>query len=72
MGRGKGGCTGLGGGEGMLLFGESEAPSEELEVYFGEIELVEERFDIFVWVKVSLRKYENTEEMKNEEEIFLI
>ena len=56
----------------MLLFGESEALSEELEVYFGELEPVEERFDIFVWVKVSLRKYEDIEEMKNEEEIFLI
>ena len=56
----------------MLLFGEFKAPLEELEVYFRELELAEERFDIFVWVKVSLRKYEDTEEMKNEEEIFLI
>ena len=52
IGKGRGGCTGLGGGEGMLLSRELGALSEELEVCFGELEPMEERFDIFVGVKV--------------------
>lgn len=42
----RGGCVGLGGGEGMLLSGEPRAPSEELELSFRELELAKERFDI--------------------------
>ena len=47
IGKGRGRCAGLGGGEGMLLFGEPEASSKELEVCFGELELVEERYNFF-------------------------
>lgn len=50
IGKGRGGCAGLGGGEGMLLFEEPEASSEELEVCFGELEPAEERFDIFFYL----------------------
>ena len=56
MGKGKGGCIGLGGGERMLLSGEPKALSEELKACFGELELAEERFDIFVGVKVLFFK----------------
>ena len=52
MGKGRGGCIGLGGGEGMLFSGKPGALSEELEVCFGELELTEETFYIFVGVKV--------------------
>ena len=52
MGKGRRGCIGLGGGEGMLLSEELRALSEELEVSFGELEPVDERFEIFVGVKV--------------------
>ena len=52
MGKGRGGCIGLGGGEGMLLSGKLGALSEELVVCFGELELAEENFDILVGVKV--------------------
>ena len=52
MGKGRGECIGLGGGEGMLFSGEPRALSEELEVCFGELELTEETFYIFVGVKV--------------------
>ena len=40
MGKGRGGCIGLGGGEGMLFSGEPGALSEELEVkvFFREYE----------------------------------
>jgi len=54
MGKGRRGCIGLGGGEGMLLSKEIGALSEELEVSFRELEPVEERFEIFVGVKVLL------------------
>ena len=52
MGKGRGGCIGLGGREGMLLFGELGVLSKELEVCFGELEPAEEKFDMFVGVKV--------------------
>ena len=52
MGKGRRGCIGLGGREGMLLSEELRALSEELEVSFGELEPVDERFEIFVGVKV--------------------
>ena len=52
VGKGRRGCIGLGGGEGMLLSEELRALSEELEVSFGELEPVDERFEIFVGVKV--------------------
>ena len=52
MGKGRGGCTGLGGGEGLLLFGELGVLLKELEVCFGELEMVEERLNIFVGAKV--------------------
>ena len=45
MGKGRGGCTRLGGGEGGWLL---EALSEELEECFGELEPLEEGFEIFV------------------------
>ena len=45
MGKGRGGCTGLGGGEGVWSL---ESLSEELEECFGELEPSEEGFDIFV------------------------
>ena len=56
----------------MLLSGELGAPSEELEVCIGELKLVKERFDILCRLRFSLRKYEDTEGKKNEEEIFII
>ena len=56
----------------MLLSGEPGAPSKELEVCFRELEPTEERFDILCGLRLSLRKYEDTEVIKNEEEIFLI
>ena len=37
MGKGRGGCTGLGGGEGMLFSGELGVLLEELEVCFREL-----------------------------------
>ena len=52
MGKWRGGCTGPSGGEGMLLSEELRALSEELEVSFGELEPAEERFEIFLGVKV--------------------
>ena len=52
MGKGRGGCTELDGGEGVLLSRELGAHSKEQEVCFGELELAEERFDIFLVVKV--------------------
>ena len=52
MGKWRGGCTGPSGGEGMLLSRVLGMLLEELEVCFGELELAEERFDIFVGVKV--------------------
>ena len=45
MGRGRGGCIGLGGAEGGWSL---EALSEELKECFGELEPSEEGFDIFV------------------------
>ena len=45
MGKGRGGCTGLGGGEGVWSL---ESLSKELEECFGELEPSEEGFDIFV------------------------
>ena len=36
IGKGRGGCRGLGGDGGMLLLGEPEASSRELEVCLGE------------------------------------
>ena len=47
MGKGKGGCTGLGGGEGGWSL---EALSEEPEKCFGELKLAEEGFDILFMV----------------------
>ena len=44
MGKGRGGCTRLGGGQGVWSL---EALAEELEVWFRELELAEERFVIF-------------------------
>ena len=55
----------------MLLSEEPEAPSKELEVCFRELEPTEERFDILCGLRFSLRKYEDTEGIKNEEEISL-
>lgn len=45
MGKGRGGCTRLGGGEGVWSL---ESSAEEPEVCFRELEPVEERFDIFL------------------------
>ena len=45
MGKGKGRCTGLGGGEGGWSL---EALSEEPKECSGELEPAEEGFDIFV------------------------
>ena len=56
IGKRKGGCAGLGGGEGMLLFREPRVSSEKLEVCFGELEPAEERFDILFGLRFSLRK----------------
>ena len=44
MGKGRGGSTRLGGGEGVQSL---EALSEELEECFGELELAKEGFGIF-------------------------
>ena len=52
MGKKRGGCTGFGGKEGTLLSGKRGALSEELEVRFKELKPTEEKFDIFVGVKV--------------------
>lgn len=55
----------------MLLSGEPGAPSKELEVCFRELEPAKERFEILCGLRFSLRKYEDTEGIKNEEEISL-
>ena len=52
--KGRGGFAGFGGGEGMLLFGEPKASSNELKVCFRELELVEERFDILFGLRFFL------------------
>ena len=44
MGKGREGCRGLGGGEGVQSV---EALSKELEECYGELEPSEEEFDIF-------------------------
>ena len=52
--KGRGGFAGFGGGEGMLLFGEPKASSNELKVCSRELELVEERFDILFGLRFFL------------------
>ena len=44
--KGGGRSTGLGGGGGMLVLGEPEASSKELELCFRELEPAKEKLDI--------------------------
>ena len=70
MEKGRGGCTGLGGGEGVCSL---ETLSRELKESCGEIDPLEEEFDIFFMeVKVLKKDCKDTKGKKIEEETFPI